>query len=173
MRGFQLWINLPAKEKMKPAAYRDVPANQVTEMALAGGGRIRLIAGRVDIEGKNLAGPINPKAGDMSTDPLFLDLDLPAGAEIQVPVPNGHAAFLYVYEGGMEVSGDPLESRQAGILDAGDYVDLSAAANGVRAILVAGKPIGEPIVQYGPFVMNTPREIEQALADYRAGRLTA
>jgi len=172
MRGFQLWVNLPAREKMKPAAYQDIPADQVTRKNLPGGVTLKLIAGRLDLAGEKLAGPINSVPGGMFTDPLFVDLDLPAGAQIDIPVPQGHNAFLYVYEGSATVGGQVLGFRQAGVLGDGDLARVAGGERGARAILVAGRPIGEPIVQYGPFVMNTMAEIEQALADYRAGVLT-
>jgi redox-sensitive bicupin YhaK (pirin superfamily) len=171
MRGFQLWINLPAAEKMKPAAYQDITADQVTQ-ALIPGGRLKLIAGQLTLDEETLRGPINSEAGKMSTDPLFVDVTLEAGSETTLVVPEGHNAFVYVYEGGLEIAGKALQWRQAGILGNGSLVTLNAA-EATRAILVAGKPINEPIVQYGPFVMNTREEIEQALADYRRGTLTA
>ncbi|MGA9572390.1 MAG: pirin family protein [Lysobacterales bacterium] len=173
MRGFQLWINLPAKEKMKPAAYRDIPANELTEMDLDGGGRLKLIAGRLDLDGKSLAGPINGQPGAMATDPLFVDLTLAVGGRYRLAVPRGHNAFVYAYEGDTLIGGLPLQAQHAGILGDGDDVDIEAGTEGARLIVVAGKPLGEPVVQYGPFVMNTREEIEQALSDYRDGRLTA
>jgi redox-sensitive bicupin YhaK (pirin superfamily) len=108
----------------------------------------------------------------MSTDPLFVDVTLEAGSEATLAVPEGHNAFVYVYEGSLDIAGRALQWRQAGILGAGSLVTLKATEP-TRAILVAGKPINEPVVQYGPFVMNTREEIEQALADYRRGTLTA
>ncbi len=173
MRGFQLWINLPAKEKMKPASYRDIPASELTTADLDGGGKLKLIAGRLDVGGESQAGPINSQPGAMATDPLFVDLALPAGAQYRLAVPQGHNAFAYAYEGTALVSGQPLPHQHAGILGDGDYVDIEAGSEDLRLILVAGKPLGEPVVQYGPFVMNTREEIEQALDDYRQGRLTA
>jgi len=171
MRGFQLWINLPSAEKMKPAAYRDIAAHEVTTLTLPKGGLLRLIAGSLSLDGQAISGPINPVPGSMSTDPLFIDLMLSTGEALSLPVTTEYNAFLYVYEGGLEVGGHPLAARQAGVLGEGDRVDLRATKT-ARAILVAGKPIGEPIVQYGPFVMNSREEIEQALADYREGTLT-
>ena len=170
MRGFQLWINLPAAEKMKPAGYQDIPAERVTRKTITGG-EIKLIAGQIVVENEELTGPINPQPGSMSTDPLFVDITLATGTNLTLPVPDGHNAFIYVYEGALEVSGAPLATRQAGFLGEGDTVSIRSQED-TRAILVAGKPIGEPIVQYGPFVMNTREEIEQALADYRRGTLT-
>ena len=104
---------------------------------------------------------------------LFLDLTIPAGQQQRVPVPDGHNALIYAYEGSLLVEGKQLPAQQAGILSSGDYVDIKAGSEDVRMVLIAGKPLGEPVVQYGPFVMNTKAEIEQALDDYRRGRLTA
>jgi redox-sensitive bicupin YhaK (pirin superfamily) len=172
MRGFQLWVNLPAKEKMKPAAYRDIPAETLPMAALEGGGTLKLIAGRVELDGAILTGPINAEPGAMATDPLFVDLTLPAGAGYRLALQRGHNAFTYAYEGSARIGGKALPQQHAGILGEGDFVEIEAGPEDLRLILVAGKPIGEPVAQYGPFVMNTREEIEQALDDYRHGRLT-
>ena len=177
MRGFQLWLNLPAKEKMQPARYRDIPAGEVPELALPDGGSARIIAGALRLGEANAQGPVNGAGARLSTDPLYLDVRLPAGGSFTAPLPLGHSAFLYMYEGGGRIgaagSAKPLPHRAAGVLSDGDTVRVEAGANGVQFLLLAAKPIGEPIVQYGPFVMNTREEIEQALADYRDGRLAA
>jgi redox-sensitive bicupin YhaK (pirin superfamily) len=173
MRGFQLWINLPAKEKMKPAAYQDIPAGELPTLGLDGGGALKVIAGRVAVDGTTLNGPINGQPGAMATDPLFVDLALPAGARFRLLVPRGHNAFAYAYEGSARIGGQALPRQHAGILGDGDYVDVEAGADDLRMIILAGTPLGEPVVQYGPFVMNTREEIEQALEDYRRGQLTA
>ncbi|HMB60236.1 MAG TPA: pirin family protein [Xanthomonadales bacterium] len=172
MRGFQLWLNLPAREKMKPASYQDIPAESLTTVQLDNGGQLKLIAGRLVEEGNPLAGPINGQAGSMATDPLFVDLSLPAGSSYRLRIPRGHNAFAYAYEGSALIGGQPLAHQHAGILDDGDFAEINAGENALRMIVVAGKPLGEPVVQYGPFVMNTREEIEQALADYRQGVLT-
>lgn len=174
MRGFQLWINLPAREKMKPASYRDIPAGDLPVISLDSGGQIKLIAGQLlTPAGQTIGGPINQEADSMATDPLFLDLSLPAGARHRIAVPAGHQAFVYAYEGSPKIGGKPLPGQHAGILDDGGFVDVQAGVEDLRMILIAGKPLGEPVVQYGPFVMNTRAEIEQAMDDYRNGRLTA
>jgi redox-sensitive bicupin YhaK (pirin superfamily) len=169
MRGFQLWINLPAREKMKPAAYRDIPSPQIPTVPLAGGGEIRVIAGEFAQGGVTSAGPI----GGLSTQPQYFDLRLPAGAGVRVPTPAKHNTFLYVYEGDATVGDEakPLPFRSAGLLTPGDHVDVKAGSQGAKLLLLSGQPIGEPVVQYGPFVMNTREEIEQAIADYQRGRL--
>lgn len=172
MRGFQLWINLPASEKMKPAGYRDIPATDVDEIQLGGDGKIRVIAGRVDIDGRQAAGPINSDRS-MATDPIYLDVALQADQSVRIPLPEGHTACIYVFEGDLR-AGDPgqrLKTHSAGILSDGDSVLLGASSSGARALVLAGKPLNEPVVQYGPFVMNTREQIEQAMRDYRDGRL--
>ncbi len=178
MRGFQLWINLPAAEKMKPASYRDIPSSDIPTAALPDGGRVKVIAGAIVVAGRRVAGPINAPGAPLSTDPLYLDVELPPGGEFVQPLPPGHAAFLYPYEGDAVVqtaagpTAVPLQA--AAVLDTdGEGVRWIAGQRGVRALLLAAKPLGEPVVQYGPFVMNTREEIERAIADYQAGRLTA
>jgi redox-sensitive bicupin YhaK (pirin superfamily) len=169
MRGFQLWINLPAKEKMKPAAYRDVPARDVPTVDLAGGGQARVIAGTLIQGSQSTAGPIQGH----STEPFYVDLHLPAGAVFEAPVTVGHNTFIYMYEGEATVGADnkPLAHRAAGLLSDGDQVRIVAGTQGARLLLLAAKPLHEPVVQYGPFVMNTREEIEQAIRDYQDGTL--
>jgi hypothetical protein len=172
MRGFQLWVNLPAKEKMKPAGYRDIQPEEIPAVDLPGGGRVKVIAGALALEGREVAGPVR----GLSTDPLYFDIELPAGASFTQGVPAGHNAFVYPFEGSVDVgpagTTRRLNAHDAGILTAGDEVRLTAGPEGARMILLAGRPLREPVVQYGPFVMNTREEIEQAINDYQSGRLT-
>jgi redox-sensitive bicupin YhaK (pirin superfamily) len=170
MRGFQLWINLPAKEKMKPAGYVDIQPDDIPVHALPGGGQVKVIAGQLRSDGVELTGPI---AG-LSTEPLYLDVSLPAGASFTQSMTAGHHAMAYVFEGQLGLSGDErlLATHNAAILTDGDHACFFAGPEGARFLLLAGKPINEPIVQYGPFVMNTVAEIEQAITDYQSGRLT-
>lgn len=172
MRGFQLWINLPSEEKMKPAGYRDIPASEIPQAALPGGGSIKVIAGTADVGGAHLSGPINSPAQPLSTAPLYFDLELPAGALFEQPIPTGHNAFLYTYEGSVSVAGKSAPAQAALVLGPGERLSLQAGPQGARLILLAGKPLREPVVQYGPFVMNSREEIEQALRDYQNGVLT-
>jgi hypothetical protein len=171
MRGFQLWINLPAKEKMKPAAYRDIPAQEIPVVSLENGGIVKVIAGVLAQGEQTIAGPIS----GLSTEPLYLDVQLPPDAVFQAPLNAAHHALIYVYEGLATVADDHLTVPHSavGILSEGEEVSLQAGADGARLLLLAGRPLQEPIVQHGPFVMNTRAEIEQALADYREGRLTS
>lgn len=168
MRGFQLWLNLPAAEKMTEAGYRDIQPEDIPEMTLPGG-RIKLIAGDLMIAGERVVGAVSNR----STQPVYADLHLDPGGRATLPVPASHNALLYLYEGSASVAGKALRLSAASVLDDGDEVTVTAGDTGARLLLIAGKPIGEPVVQYGPFVMNTREEIEQALRDYRDGTLTA
>jgi len=156
MRGFQLWLNLPAREKMKPAAYRDIGAKEIPVV-----GNVKVIAG----EYRGTRGAIHGG----STDPYYFDVSLGAGETFEAALPEGHNAFLYVYEGELSVGGHKLPNRAAGILSAGALAKVEAE-NGARFLLLAGRPLGEPVVQYGPFVMNSREEIEQAILDFQSGR---
>jgi quercetin 2,3-dioxygenase len=172
MRGFQLWINLPAREKMKPAAYRNIEAPEIPVVDLEGGGRVKVVAGTVTAAGRGVAGPI---AG-VTTDPIYLDIELPAGARFTQPIAAGYSAFVYVFEGkatiGTGAAARTLPTHSAGVLSDGDAVEVAGGPEGGRLLLVAGRPLREPVVQYGPFVMNTREEIEQAIRDYQNGELT-
>ncbi len=177
LRGFQLWLNLPSREKMKPAGYRDIPAADIPTVALPHEGAAKVIAGELVLHGATTRGPVNGGGVKLSTDPLYLDVRLAAGADFSAPIAAGHSAFLYAYEGSARIgapgTAKPLPHRAAGVLSDGDEVRVLAGGEGVRFLLLAAKPLREPIVQYGPFVMNTREEIEQALVDYRDGRLAA
>jgi quercetin 2,3-dioxygenase len=177
MRGFQLWLNLPSKEKMKPAHYRDIPGGEIPLIKLPQGGEVKVIAGTLNLSGKATSGPVNSGNTKVSTDPLYLDVGLPPGVEFSAPIARGHNAFVYTYEGSAKIgtaeAAKPLPHRAAGVLSDGDSVRVQAGTEGVRFLLLAAKPLSEPVVQYGPFVMNTREEIEQALADYRSGHLAA
>ena len=171
MRGFQLWINLPAKEKMKDPGYRDIPSEQIPTINLDDGGQVRVIAGTLAQQSGNTAGAVS----GLTTDPLYLDVRLPAGGVFEAPITPGYNAFLYLYEGDASVGGDgqALKHRSAGLLSDGDSVRVQAGDAEARFLLLAGKPLGEPVVQYGPFVMNTREEIEQAVRDYQSGKFNA
>jgi len=173
MRGFQLWINLPAREKMKPAGYRDLQANEIPVVALPNGGSVKVIAGTVEVDGVVTKGPIE----GVTTDPTYLDVTLPAGARFSHPVNGEYSAFLYPYEGRVDVgpngSARALNSHSAGVLTSGgDRIEVTAGPEGARFLVLAGRPLREPVVQYGPFVMNTRQEIEQAVRDFQSGALT-
>ena len=175
MRGFQLWVNLPARLKMQPPWYRDIAPAELPVVALPAGGSIRVIAGEIDMAGVRHTGPIaGPRFAD-STDPQVWDLILPAGGSFSHGLPAGHQGFIYLYEGEARVGEDPgsrvLPAHAAGVLGDGNAVRITAGLQGLRALLIAGRPLREPVAQYGPFVMNTQDELRQALADLHAGRL--
>ncbi len=162
MRGFQLWVNLPAREKMTEPAYQEFAPEAIPEVR-AEGITVRVLAG----EYAGTRGVID----DPHTHVHYLDVALVPGARIELPLPAGHAALIYNFQGRAEVAGQTLPPHGLGVLGDGDLAVVSAGSEGARFILVAGRPLGEPVVQYGPFVMNTREEIDQAFADYRAGRL--
>ena len=165
--GFQLWINLPASEKMREAAYRDLQPGDIPTVVLPGGASARVVAGRV----ADVVGPI----ADRQTAPIFVEVVLPAGGEATIPVTRGHEGFVYPFEGGLAV-GDTGSERtlvrgELAVLGEGQHVRLRSTGAPARALVVAGKPLREPVVQHGPFVMNTNAEIEQAIRDYQSGKL--
>ena len=173
MAGFQLWVNLAARDKMQPPAYRDVPPAGVPVVNHASGATVRVIAGAFAGSTGAVTRP--------TTEPLVLDLTLPPGTRLDVPVPAAHNVFVYVYGGGaVQVGTAPVTqvgSDRMAILanqPGADGVRLEAAAEQttpVHVLLVAGAPLREPIAQYGPFVMNTSAEIQQAVADFQRGAL--
>jgi quercetin 2,3-dioxygenase len=165
MEGFQLWLNLPAQRKMVPAWYRDIPKEEIPNYITEQGVSVRVIAGTS-----------NGVAGAMArenTEPQYIDIDLPAGSTFSTLIPAKHNSFVYVYRGAVTVGGKTLAENRMGILantPQADGVTLNAAVPS-KAILISGKPLGEPIMQHGPFVMNTKEEIYQAIRDYQEGRL--
>ena len=165
MRGFQLWINLPAEEKMLPASYQNIEPEQVA-IHQGAGYQLKVIAGEVSLGDQTVTGPIQ----NGSTEPLYVDLALEAGQEIALPISAQHNAALYLFEGAAEVAGQEVSLHQLAELAPGNSIEIKALSS-ARLLLLAGKPIGQPVVQYGPFVMNTVAEIEQALQDYRDGCL--
>jgi redox-sensitive bicupin YhaK (pirin superfamily) len=163
MEGFQLWLNLPAAEKMRDPWYRDIPAEGVPQFT-HDGATVRVIAGR----SHGVEGAVQREA----TEPLYLDLHLEPGASFEQPLPAAHNAFVYVYRGGLDIQGTDVPVQRMAILaNRGDGLALTAGHDGARALLIAGRPLNEPIVQYGPFVMNSNEEIFQAVEDFRNGRL--
>jgi quercetin 2,3-dioxygenase len=163
MEGFQLWLNLPAKDKMSAPWYRDIQSAEVPEWG-GDGATARVIAGATH----GVQGAVQRDG----TQPLYLDLHLQAGARFEQPLPEAHNAFVYVYRGRLSIGEQHVPAQRMAILrNAGDGIAVTAGGEGARAILVAGRPLKEPIVQYGPFVMNTQQEIFRAVEDFRAGRL--
>ncbi len=163
MEGFQLWLNLPAQQKMAEPWYRDFASGDIPEYTTAEGVRVRVIAG----SSNGVAGAVSRDF----TEPLYLDIHLPADATFSTAFPDTHNAFIYVYRGAVNVGGITVDSRRMGLLSNSPKVQglTLTTQEAARLILVAGKPLNEPIVQYGPFVMNTQQEIHQALDDFRNG----
>ena len=161
MQGFQLWINLPAKDKMIDPRYQNMEPHELAEFAPADGAQLRLLAGSMYGE----TGPIN----GISTDPVFVDVKLDAGAEVSVPVPEGHTAVVYVFIGDAVVAGKDVPTHHLAILKNGDGVTLTGGADGGRMLVIAARPIHEQVVRYGPFVMSSKQELMQAFDDYQNG----
>jgi redox-sensitive bicupin YhaK (pirin superfamily) len=165
MEGFQLWLNLPAKDKMRKPWYQDFKAGEIPAFTTPAGALVRVIAG----SSHGVAGAVQREV----TEPVYIDVELPAGASFSQLLPAGHNAFLYTYRGEVSIGGKAVPARSMAILA------NTAGADGVRVeateasrfILIAGQPLNEPIAQYGPFVMNTQEEIYQAVNDFRAGLL--
>lgn len=167
MIGFQLWVNLPARLKMTTPRYQDITSNQIPEVARDNGVKIRIIAGQVD--------GVRGAVSEIYADPSYLDVSIPANGSFSHPVEKGHTAFAYVFEGrgyfgtGENTTENSISKPGLAVLGDGDYIQAGAANEPVRFLLVSGKPLNEPIARYGPFVMNTQEEIQQALEDLRNG----
>ena len=164
MEGFQLWLNLPGKDKMCAPWYRDFAAADLPGFITDSGIDVTVIAG----ESHGITGAVTRQV----TEPLYLDLSLPAGTRFAQRLAADHNAFVYVYRGEITIAGQSVPSQHMAILNNGSDGVLIEAHHEARALLIAGRPLGEPIAQYGPFVMNTEQEIYQALKDYREGRLS-
>lgn len=171
MAGFQLWVNLAAADKMTAPVYRDIAPADVPNFVTARGVGVRVIAG----ESQGVRGAVTRP----TTEPLYLDLTLPPGRRFEQPFPAEYNAFLYVFGGAVQVEGTRVESDRMALLtndaEAGGVTvsapaDLAAPA---RVLLIAGRPLNEPIVQHGPFVMNSVDEIREAIADYQSGALAS
>jgi redox-sensitive bicupin YhaK (pirin superfamily) len=163
LHGFQLWLNLPASDKMKPAHYQDYRGSDLPVVELESGSKLILVAGQIN-EPVAVAGPVK----GVVTEPTYIDLDLTANEQWTQAVPEDHTVLVYVYQG----STSELSKREMGVYSDGNAVSITAGKDGVKAILLAARPLHEPVKQYGPFVMNTEDEIKQAMEDYRLGRLT-
>jgi hypothetical protein len=167
VHGFQLWLNLPKKDKMCDASYRDVQAEEIPHVKLEGGVVVRALAGTVN----GVSGPIAGR----ETEPVYFDVEIPAGATAELPIPAEHEGFVYPFEGDVVIANArELVRGELGVLADGTHtrgVRISAKPNApARVLVVAGKPLHEPVVQYGPFVMTTSEEVEQAVRDFQAGR---
>lgn len=164
MWGFQLWVNLPASDKMTTPRYQDISPGDIPTVHPAGGVTVKVIAGELD-------GATGPVSG-IVTAPVYLDIALEPGAMLDLPLPEGHSAFAYVFDGGAaHVAGQVLDRSELAVFSrTGDTVPLAAGQTATRILVVAGRPLSEPVARYGPFVMNTPEQIHEAIADFRAGK---
>jgi redox-sensitive bicupin YhaK (pirin superfamily) len=163
MWGFQLWVNLPAKDKMTAPRYQDIGPERIPVVHPAEGVEVKLIAGE-------LAGATGPVEG-IPTAPVYLDVALQPGARFTLDLPAGHHGFAYVFDGESAlVGGEPLQRSELGVLSDGEQLQLAGGDKASRLLVVAGRPLQEPVARYGPFVMNTQVQIQQAIADFRAGK---
>ena len=162
MRGFQLWLNLPASHKMSDPSYQDIPQANIPVLHVNPGLQVKVLAGTYG----DISGPVNTQA----VKPLFVDILFHSGQTTTVQLDQGSTAFVYCYQGSVHIGECQLERGQLGVLSDGEQVELVGQPDSC-CILVSAQPINEPVVQYGPFVMNTQQEIDQALQDYRSGRL--
>jgi redox-sensitive bicupin YhaK (pirin superfamily) len=162
MRGFQLWINLPAGQKMSDPEYQEFSPGAIPEVTVDGA-TVRVLSGAFG----GVDGPIN----DPNTRVTYLDVSLAAGQTFVADIEADHTAFVNVFEGAAKIEAMDVPRHHLAVLGHGDVVSVAAGGEGARFILVAGRAIGEPVVQYGPFVMNTTEEIHQAMRDYRDDRL--
>jgi redox-sensitive bicupin YhaK (pirin superfamily) len=159
LHGFQIWLNLPAAEKMKPAAYQEFVSAEITEQPLPDGGMVRVIAGKVAVNERSLQGPLP----EISTQPVFLDVQLEPNETVELLFNSTNSALAYVYKG----STDEIELRHMGHYAHGSALQLKAGGSGAALLVLSGRALDEPVVQYGPFVMNTSEEIERALSDFQ------
>jgi redox-sensitive bicupin YhaK (pirin superfamily) len=166
LHGFQLWINIPAANKMNAPKYQQATREALPATTLANGVQLRSFGGRWDVEGSILASPFD----HFSANARALDVTLPANTTLSLELPAEDTVLAYVFEGTLA---DTLavQKGQLARYGTGDRLELKAAAQGARLLLLSGTPLQEPIVQYGPFVMNTEAEIQQAIDDYRHNRL--
>lgn len=165
MWGYQLWLNLPAAEKMLPANYQDIDASQIPEIQ-SGAAKVRVISGELN----GVRGPVPAR----TTQPIYWDIELPAKAEASFPTPAGHRVLVVGVSGSVQIVGaggaEPLSARQAALLGTGETVQIQTGSEAGRILLIAATPLREPIAHYGPFVMNTRDELMQAVNDFQAGR---
>lgn len=163
MRGFQLWVNLPAAEKMSEPGYQDIKSDAIAELKIGNQSKVRVLAGEI----KGVKGAVSTQA----VKPQFYDMHVAENEAIQIPVNAEHNGFVYVYEGEIQIGNKSLHKGQLAVLNLAEILAFTTVVE-ANLILVTGKPIGEPVVQYGPFVMNTKEEIDQAITDFQQNTLT-
>ncbi|ABS27331.1 pirin family protein [Anaeromyxobacter sp. Fw109-5] len=159
--GFQIWVNLPRELKMTRPRYQDVPAARIPEVVRPDGARVRVVAGHVD--------GVDGAVKEIFAGPTYLDVSLPADGSFEHPVPRGHTALVYVFQGEVTAGGKAVGAPRLAILGDGDVVRLRASGGPARFLLLSAQPLEEPAVRWGPFVMNTQEEIRQALQELRDG----
>ncbi|MVF12970.1 pirin family protein [Ketobacter sp. MCCC 1A13808] len=164
--GFQLWLNLPANEKMRDPEYHNLKADDIP-LIREGTHVIHVLGGRFLAGSTVTSGPI----GDRSTDPHLWDIELNDGNELSLRLDPGLNVLLYAYEGKLSVNGEPLFTHQMATTESGTALSLKAESS-AKVLLLAGRPLAEPVAQYGPFVMNTREQIEEAIHEYQSGALT-
>lgn len=162
LSGFQLWVNLPAAQKMEPPRYQEYEPEQIPLEQHDDGSTIRVIAGTTS---RGTQGPVH----QVTARPIYFDVTLPAGVSFEEAIPRGHNAFIYLIEGELEIGATRVETNALALLSDGTSLQANAGADGARFLLVAGKPFNEPVARSGPFVMNSAEEIQQAYSDYRRG----
>lgn len=165
MWGFQLWVNLPARDKMTAPRYQEISPQEIPLVKPARGVEVRVIAGALG----GVHGPVSA----VPTAPVYFDLALAAGARFDVPLPPGHSAFAYVYDGVAAIGGDAdcaiVQHGELGVLGDGTHVRVAAGREAARLLVVAARPLHEPVAKYGPFVMNTPQQVVEAIRDFKGG----
>ncbi len=163
MSGFQLWVNLPAAQKMNPPRYQEFEPQQIPVETLADGTVIRVIAGTT-------ANGTEGAVTQIAAQPIYFDVTVPPGASFHQPLPPGHNAFVKMIEGRLAIDCNDLLSGSLAVLGEGDQLEANAREEGARFLLIAGKPFNEPVARSGPFVMSSDEELRQAYADYRDGK---
>jgi len=159
LHGFQIWLNLPANEKLKPSAYRDLRNSDIPKLALESGGKVSVVAGALNINKQNATGPLP----ELSTQPVFLDLELNENEAVSLKFNSHNPALVFIYQG----DSTELKYRQMGLYSTGEILSIQAKNQSLKALVLSGTPINEPIAQYGPFVMNSKAQINQAILDYQ------
>jgi redox-sensitive bicupin YhaK (pirin superfamily) len=163
MSGFQLWVNLPAAQKMNPPRYQEFEPEEIPVERRVDGSEIRVIAGTTE---QGTDGAVR----EIAVQPVYFDVTLPAGGHLDQALPEGHNAFVYLIDGRLSIECDQLLAGSLAVLGEGDHLNAQAGEEGARFLLIAGKPLNEPVARSGPFVMNSEAELRQAYADYRSGR---
>ncbi len=163
LSGFQLWVNLPAKEKMQQPRYQEYEPEEIPLERHEDGTEIRVVAGTTR---QGTSGPVK----EIAARPIYFDISLAADSRFEEEIPQGHNAFVYVIEGSVEIAGTAVQAGSLAVLSDGEQAQISAKPGAARLLLIAGKPFNEPIARSGPFVMNTREEIQQAYDDYRSGQ---